>query len=60
MSTSTTYDVAKASWYESMGIMVTFYAEGIQPEAVDPFAGTLPTEGLITHGHLRRERQPRR
>ena len=52
LSTTTTYDVEKASWYESMGIMVVFYAEGIRPEAADPFAASVPTTGLITHGHL--------
>ena len=52
LSTTTTYDTRRASWYESMGIMVVFYADGIRPEAVDPFAGAVPTEGQITHGHL--------
>jgi hypothetical protein len=49
---STTYDVRKASWYESMGIMVLWYAEGTRPEAVDPFSGKIDTRGLLTHGHL--------
>jgi hypothetical protein len=52
LRTSVTYDTRKASWYESMGIMVTFYAEGIRPEAVDPFAAEVDTKGLLTHGHL--------
>jgi hypothetical protein len=52
LSTSVAYDVRKASWYESMGIMVAFYADGIRPGAVDPFAGDVPTRGLLTHGHL--------
>lgn len=52
LSTSTTYDTRKASWYESMGIMVVFYAEGIAPGAADPFAAEVPTRGLLTHGHL--------
>jgi hypothetical protein len=52
LSTSTTYDISKASWYESMGIMIVFYAEGIRPEAQDPFATSIPTTGLLTHGHL--------
>ncbi len=26
---SSTYDMSKASWYESMGIMVTWYADGV-------------------------------
>ena len=52
VSTSTTYDVRKASWYESMGIMIAFYAEGVRPGAVDPFATKVDTQGLLTHGHL--------
>jgi plastocyanin len=47
-----TYDVRKASWYESMGIMFMWWAPGEQPGAVDPFAGALDTSGEITHGHL--------
>src|SRR3954447_9823771 len=30
-----TYDTRRASWYESMGIMDTFYADGIQSGAID-------------------------
>ncbi|MEA2124206.1 MAG: hypothetical protein QOI80_988 [Solirubrobacteraceae bacterium] len=52
LSTTVTYDTRRASWYESMGIMVAFYADGIRPEAVDPFAADVPTRGLLTHGHL--------
>jgi hypothetical protein len=52
LSTTTTYDVRRASWYESMGIMVAFYADGIRPEAQDPFAQRVDTRGLLTHGHL--------
>jgi plastocyanin len=49
---STTYDTRRASWYESMGIDVLFYADGIQPGAVDPFAGRVDWHGQLTHGHL--------
>ncbi len=49
---SATYDTRKASWYESMGIDVVYYAAGIQPGAVDPFSGSVDSRGLITHGHL--------
>jgi plastocyanin len=35
-----------------MGIMVVWYADEARPEAVDPFAGTVDTTGLLTHGHL--------
>lgn len=51
--TTVTYDVRKASWYESMGIMVVFYAEGIQNGAKDPFAQPIDWHGLVTHGHLK-------
>jgi hypothetical protein len=50
---SATYDTRRASWYESMGIMVTFYADGIQPGAADPFTQAIDTRGLLTHGHLK-------
>jgi hypothetical protein len=49
---STTYDTHAASWYESMGIMFTFYADGTQPGAVDPFAASVDWHGDLTHGHL--------
>jgi plastocyanin len=49
---STTYDTRRASWYESMGIDVVYYADGIQPGAVDPFAGHVDWHGELTHGHL--------
>ena len=49
---SATYDTRKASWYESMGIDVVYYATGIQPGAADPFSAAVDARGLITHGHL--------
>jgi hypothetical protein len=49
---SATYDTQRGSWYESMGIDVVFYADGIRPDAADPFSGTIDTTGLVTHGHL--------
>ncbi len=52
LSTTVTYDVSRASWYESMGIMVLWYADGIRPEADDPFTTDVYTRGLLTHGHL--------
>jgi len=52
LSTKVTYDTSRASWYESMGIMVVWYADGRRPEAVDPFSGQVATTGLLTHGHL--------
>ena len=47
---STTYDTRKASWYESMGISVLFYASGVP--GADPFARPVDWHGLLTHGHL--------
>jgi plastocyanin len=49
---STTYDTRRASWYESMGIDVVFYADGVAPGAVDPFTTAVDWHGEITHGHL--------
>ena len=56
---STTYDSGRASWYESMGIMVVWMAD-VSAGGTDPFvtAGRRPG-----HAHPRapaRERQPRR
>ncbi len=56
LNVSATYDTSKASWYESMGIMVTFYAQGVHGGAKDPFTSAVPTRGLLTHGHLRENR----
>lgn len=52
LSTTVTYDVSKASWYESMGIMVLWYADGIRPKAKDPYAHNVYSRGTLTHGHL--------
>jgi plastocyanin len=52
LNTSVTYDTSRASWYESMGIMVVFYADGITPDAPDPFATQVDWHGDVTHGHL--------
>jgi plastocyanin len=52
LSTHVTYDTKRASWYESMGITVVWYADGRRPGAVDPFSGHVDTSGLLTHGHL--------
>jgi hypothetical protein len=50
---SATYDTSKASWYESMGIMFTWYADGAdQGGGADPFTQPVKTRGRITHGHL--------
>jgi hypothetical protein len=52
VNVSSTYDVRKASWYESMGIMVVFFAPGVKPGARDPFTQTVDWRGQLTHGHL--------
>jgi hypothetical protein len=47
-----TYDTRRASWYESMGIMVVFYADGTTADAKDPFTSAVDSRGWVTHGHL--------
>jgi plastocyanin len=50
---SATYDTSRGSWYESMGIMFTWYADGAdQGGGKDPFSQPVDTRGQITHGHL--------
>src|SRR5205823_12701413 len=46
---STTYDTSRASWYESMGLVLAYMADGRGP---DPFRRRVYTTGAITHGHL--------
>jgi plastocyanin len=46
-----TYDVSKASWYESMAIMPVAYSE-FDTTGIDPFSGELNTKGVLNHGHL--------
>jgi plastocyanin len=53
LSISATYDTRRASWYESMGIMFTWYADGADGGGgVDPFTTPVDTAGRITHGRL--------
>jgi plastocyanin len=52
LNVSATYDSSRASWYESMGIMVVWFAEGIRPGAKDPFRKEIDWRGRLTHGHL--------
>jgi plastocyanin len=53
VSISATYDTTRGSWYESMGIMFTWYADGADHGGgVDPFTQPVDTRGQITHGHL--------
>ncbi len=45
----TGYETQRASWYESMGLNLVFYAEEPGP---DPFVTPPATRGEPTHGHL--------
>ena len=47
---STTYETERASWYESMGIVLAFWADGAGGK--DPFTDDVATSGEPTHGHL--------
>jgi hypothetical protein len=51
LSTTTTYETERGSWYESMGIMIAWMADAATPGA-DPFTTPVDTAGPITHGHL--------
>ena len=58
LSVTATYETKLASWYEGMGIMVVWMAYG--HAGTDPFTTSVNAPGILTHGHLARERQPRR
>ncbi len=74
VSVDATYDVAKASWYESMGILPLAVSEADDPAAKDPWddeaavAEMYDDGGILTHGRLpenidaggRPRRRPRR
>ena len=47
---SATYETKRASWYESMGIMVVW--EAWNDAGTDPFSHKLDENGRVTHGHL--------
>ena len=51
MSITTTYDTKHASWYEGMGIMVVWMANGTS-SGVNPFQKRVAVSGVLTHGHL--------
>lgn len=51
--TDVTYDVSKASWYEAMGIVPLAFSQGHDPSGVDPFAGNVSPDGVLTHGRLK-------
>jgi hypothetical protein len=48
---STTYETKRASWYESMGIMVVWEAWAGRG-GTNPFKHRLDQRGHLTHGHL--------
>jgi hypothetical protein len=50
LRTSATYDSSRAAWWESMGIMVVYMADG--GPARDPFRRRVIFPGRVTHGHL--------
>ncbi len=50
LSMSTTYDSKRASWYESMGIMNLWLADGT--DGANPFETPVDGPGHLTHGHL--------
>src|SRR5829696_1023944 len=58
VSISVTYDVKKASWYESMGIMPLLWTSADDPAARDPFDDDAAVKamyeegGILTHGRL--------
>ena len=55
LSINAAYDTTRASWYESMGIMVTYWAPGGKG-GIDPFKHALDQSGHLTHGHLHENR----
>ena len=50
LSTSATYDTKRGAWWESMGIMVAYMADG--GPGRDPFKKRVNYRGSVTHGHL--------
>jgi hypothetical protein len=50
LSVSATYDTARASWYESMGIMPVMFSPG--GTGPDPFVTKVDVPGAVTHGAL--------
>jgi plastocyanin len=58
VSISATYDVSKASWYESMGILPLAWSSADDPAARDPFKNPAAVRrmrkagGILTHGRL--------
>jgi hypothetical protein len=55
LSINAAYETKRASWYESMGIMVTYWSPGGKG-GIDPFKRALDQRGHLTHGHLNENR----
>jgi plastocyanin len=51
LETTATYDTGRASWYESMGIMVSWFVQG-ESGGDDPYTTAVDVKGALTHGHL--------
>jgi hypothetical protein len=47
---SATYETERASWYESMGIILLYMSD--EEGGPDPFTERIETTGEVTHGHL--------
>jgi plastocyanin len=50
LSVHATYDTRRASWWESMGIMVVYMAD--RGPGKNPFKTNVNRPGRVTHGHL--------
>jgi plastocyanin len=50
LSVNATYDTTRGAWWESMGIMVAFMADGGPGD--NPFKTKVDRPGVVTHGHL--------
>lgn len=51
LSTSATYETRRASWPESMGIMVVYMAEN--ERGVNPYRKRVDHPGILNHGHYK-------
>jgi hypothetical protein len=51
LDTQATYETKIGSWYESMGIMVVYWAPGAE-NGRNPFKTKVDYPGQVTHGHL--------
>jgi hypothetical protein len=50
LKTSATYETRRGAWWESMGIMVAYMADG--GPGKNPFKTRVDYKGTVTHGHL--------